>query len=377
MAMYTLKDCSRMAANLYDLNLKYKKTYESLNKKIDSLFVNSDFILGQKVNQLEKKISLYSNSKYVSCVGNGTDALIFSLNYLKKLFPNKKNVITTPLSYLASTSSIYLSGLKPVFCDIDSSLNIDHTKLEDCINENTLAVVFVHYSGNPTNIDKVKKICSKNGIFLIEDCAQAFGSTHQKEFSGTFGFSGCVSLHPLKNLSCAGDGGFVMTEDENFFKYLNYARNHGHKNRDDVEFWSYNSRLDTFQAIIALSQFDWFENEIKHRREQYEIYKSLLQNKFFPRLDTQACHSLNWLVLLVENRNELQQKLKENNIESKIHYPKLIFEMKPYEKCDPKNFKNLNIARLLSNKILSVPIGSHISNDVILKISELIKKFGE
>ena len=126
-----------------------------------------------------------------------------------------------------------------------------------------------------------------------------------------------------------------------------------------------------------MSQFDWFENEIKHRREQYEIYKSLLQNKFFPRLDTQACHSLNWLVLLVENRNELQQKLKENNIESKIHYPKLIFEMKPYEKCDPKNFKNLNIARLLSNKILSVPIGSHISNDVILKISELIKKFGE
>ena len=156
MGTYTLKDCFRMSANLYNLNLKYKKTYESLNQNIESLFSKSDFILGQKVFELEKKISHFSNSRYVSCVGNGTDALIFSLKYLKRKFPNKKNVITTPLSYLASTSSIYLSGLKPIFCDIDSSLNIDHTKLEDCINEETLAVVFVHYSGNPTNINKVK-----------------------------------------------------------------------------------------------------------------------------------------------------------------------------------------------------------------------------
>ncbi len=375
--MYTLKDCFRMSVNLYDLNLKYKKTYESLNQNIESLFSKSDFILGKKVVELEKKISNFSNSKYVSCVGNGTDALIFSLEYLKRKFPNKKNVITTPLSYLASTSSIYLSGLKPIFCDIDYSLNIDHTKLEDCINEETLAVVFVHYSGNPTNIDKVKNICSKNKIFLIEDCAQAFGSTYKSDFSGTFGFSGCVSLHPLKNLSCAGDGGFVMTEDEGFFEYLNYARNHGHKSRDDVEFWSCNSRLDTLQAIITLSQFDWFENELKIRSEQYKTYKSFLPNKFFPILDIQSSHSLNWLVLLVENRNEVQKKLIEKNIESKIHYPKLIFEMKPFEKSDPNNFKNLNIAKLLSNKILSVPIGSHISNDVILRICELIKNFGE
>ena len=90
MDMYTLKDCLRMSVNLYDLNLKYKKTYESLNQNIESLFSKSDFILGHKVIELEKKISNFSKSKYVSCVGNGTDALIFSLKYLKRKFPNKK-----------------------------------------------------------------------------------------------------------------------------------------------------------------------------------------------------------------------------------------------------------------------------------------------
>ena len=366
-----------MKANLYNLNLKFKNTFKSIEKSLQSTFDKSDFILGNKVTELEEKISNYTSTLYISCVGNGTDALIFSLKYLSERNPNKKNVITTPLSYLASTSSIILTGLNPIFCDIDNSLNLDPNKVEETIDENTLAVLFVHYSGNPTNIDKIRKICENYNIFLIEDCAQSFGSKLNNEFSGKFGFSGCVSLHPLKTLSCAGDGGFIMTQDHNFKKYLNYARNHGHKNRDDVEFWSFNSRLDSLQAAITLDQFSWFIEELKVRRAQYLIYKKQIDSKFFPRIDINAEHSFNWLVLLIDNRSDLQAKLFDNNIETKIHYPKLINEMKPYKEIGFTINQNLKYANNVSKKILSLPIGSHLSDDVILYICDLIKKFSD
>ena len=304
MDMFTLRDFFLMKASLYNLKLKYEKSSKYTNQGLINIFRNSDFILGEKVKELEDKLSEYSKSTYLSAVGNGTDALIFSLSYLKEKFPTKKNVITTPLSYLASTSSICLSSLKPVFCDIDNSLNLDPKKLEKLIDKNTLAVLFVHYSGNPTNIQAIKKICLDRNVPLIEDCAQSFGATSNKQFAGTFGFAGCVSLHPLKNLSCAGDGGFVMTQDRNFYEYLNLARNHGHKSRDDIEFWSYNSRLDTMQALITLSQFDWFTNELEVRRHQYKIYRSLLNEHYFPRVENNVLHSFNWLVILVNQRNK-------------------------------------------------------------------------
>ena len=362
-----------MKATLYNLSKKYKNTYQNLDNNFKDLFQNSDFILGKYVEILEKKISNYSNSKYVCSVANGTDALIFSLNYLKKIYPNKNKVITTPLSYLASTSSIFLSDLDPVFCDIDDSLNLDCEKLEKLIDENTLAVIFVHYSGNPTNVKRIKNICLQNNVELIEDCAQSFGSKVRDHYSGTFGFSGCVSLHPLKTLSCAGDGGFIMTKNEDFFEYLKLARNHGHINRDDVKFWSYNSRLDSLQAIVTLTQFDWFTNELEIRRKQYQLYKASLEDYFFPRVEEGAQHSLNWLVILLNNRNYIQEKLNDAEIETKVHYPKLIYEMRPY-KSQKINLRNFENAERYSKKILSIPIGSHISDDTILFICEQIKK---
>ena len=371
--MYVSKDYLLMKANLYNLNKKYKNTYHNLDNNLRELFQNSDFILGKYVEKLEKQISTYSNSRFVCSVANGTDALIFSLSYLKKVYPNKKKVITTPLSYLASTSSIFLSDLEPVFCDIDDSLNLDCEKLEKLIDKDTLAVLFVHYSGNPTNVERVKNICLQNNVELIEDCAQSFGSQVGDKYSGTFGFSGCVSLHPLKTLSCAGDGGFIMTQNQSFFEYLKLARNHGHINRDDVEFWSFNSRLDSLQAIVTLSQFDWFKKELEIRRKQYEIYKSSLEDYFFPRLEKGAQHSLNWSVLLLKNRAHIQEKLNAADIETKIHYPKLIYEMQPY-KSQKFNLRNFENAERYSKQILSVPIGSHLSDDIILFICEQIKK---
>jgi UDP-2-acetamido-2-deoxy-ribo-hexuluronate aminotransferase len=374
-ALFTSRDFSKMI-RLYDLHAKYLSTWSSLSSLLSGVKGSSDFILGDNVLQLEKKICCYSESRFAVTTANGTDALIISLKYLRTKYPTKTEVITTPLSYLASTSSIILAGLTPVFCDIDDSLNLDPEKLEEHISEKTLCILFVHYAGNPTNLERIQNFASKNLIPVIEDCAQAYGAKVASRHVGTQSFSGCVSLHPLKMLSCMGDGGFILTQDPAFAEYAFTARNHGHTSRDDIIMWSLNSRLDTIQAAITINQFGWFENELLTRRSQYGLFRSLLPSSYFPRVENNVQPSLNWLVLLVKNRQLLVEHLTSSGIEVKIHYPKLIPELSAAQQLSHSLF-SLEVATCLKQQILSVPIGSHINNASIRMICKTLLAFHE
>ena len=367
-----------MTASLYDLSLKYKHTFENFSGIADSLCLRHDLILGKAVSNFEQEISDLTSTPHVLGVGNGTDALQLILNYLclTKSSSSRRQVITTPLSYLASTSSIHLSGLEPVFADIDDSLNLDPNSVQSLISSETLAVLFVHYSGNPTNIDLIREVCESRNLPLIEDCAQSFGATLSRQHVGSFGLAGGVSLHPLKLLSCLGDGGLVLTHDQNIYDYITKARNHGHTSRDDVQFWSMNSRLDSFQALAASSQIRWFNSEIITRRRQADIYKEILPFNFFPRISPTALPVYNWMVLLVPNRSSLIGHLSSLGIESKVHYPKLIPELSPYQ-SSANILSSLPEASIFKDMILSVPIGSHLSDSSIAMIASTINAFYE
>ena len=334
---------------------------------------NSDFILGSNVDAFENSINEFSGSAHTISTANGTDALILSLKYLRDKFPEKNEIITTPLSYLASTSSIMLNRLKPVFADIDETLNINPEEVEKKITERTLCILFVHYSGNPSNLGKIIDLGDSYEVPVIEDCAQAFGATFKGVSVGINSFAGCVSLHPLKMLSCMGDGGFIMTQDSEFSSFVRKARNHGHISRDDIEMWSINSRLDSIQAGIALSQMNWFKNELITRRRQYKIYHKRLPSLMFPKVDDAACPSLNWLVLLANDRQKLSNHLSALGIETKVHYPLLIPEMTAAK--SEFDCSSLTKAISMKKKIVSIPIGSHITDDRIEEVCDAINDF--
>ena len=170
-----------------------------------------------------------------------------------------------------------------------------------------------------------------------------------------------------------GDGGFIMTQDDDFNSYVRKARNHGHTSRDDIEMWSINSRLDSIQAGIALTQIKWFKNELKTRRHQYELYRTNLLSNMFPQIDTNANPSFNWMVLLAQDRQDLVKYLSNLNIETKVHYPLLIPEMTAAKA--EYNCSSLSNAIYYKNRILSVPIGSHLSDDRIKEVCNAINKF--
>jgi len=367
-----------MRIKLYELFSKFNILEEELINALRTLILDEDFILGKAVSDVETLISNYTGHKYGVGVANGTDALILSLRRLKQRLPRNRNkIITTPLSYLATTSSIILEGFIPVFCDIDASLNIDASKIQDNIDEDVAAIQLVHYSGIPADLLRIRRIAEEHNINIIEDCAQAFGAKYQGEHVGRRGAFATLSFHPLKLLSCMGDGGMILTNDVSDYEWLKKARNHGHLGRNDSEFPSINSRLDSIHARTILLGFDHAVQEVRTRQAQVLMLKKSINNSCitFPSYDENSLPSYNWLVLLVERRNEFIRYLDDAGIESKIHYPLLIPEM-TFTQGLNIDWSQLQNAKHYASRIVSVPIGSHLNNDDIDYMINIINSFG-
>ena len=215
---------------------------------LEESLVSSDFILGDSLHSFEKNFSNYLGIDHTVGVANGTDALVLCLRCLG--ISAGDEVITTPKTYLASASSIHLVGAIPIFADIGDDYNLCPESILKSITNKTKAVVLVHLAGNPAQEQLISDICKSHNIYLISDCAQAAGSFIGDYHVGSFSDFSTYSFHPLKNLSCIGDGGLIATNNSDYAAWLKLARNHGHISRDDSSFFSINSRLDSFQASI-------------------------------------------------------------------------------------------------------------------------------
>ena len=191
-----------------------------------------------------KKICKYVGAKYCLGLNSGTDALMMSL--WATGISKGDEVITSPISFIASASSIIHLGAKPVFVDVKEDLNIDPDLIEKAITKKTKAIMPVHWTGRICDMNKIKKIAKKYKLLVIEDAAQAMGSYSNKKHAGTFGNISAFSTHPLKNLNALGDGGFIITDNKKYYDKIKLYRNHGLKSRDNVEIVGVNSRLDPF-----------------------------------------------------------------------------------------------------------------------------------
>ena len=311
--------------NLYKLIPQKKK----ILNKINFIIKNSKFIGGDIVESFEKKFSNFVGSKYCVTVGNGTDALEIAVRSLKL---KKGSEIIVPVNtWISTAEAVVNNGFKLVFCDINlSDYTICTEDLKKKITSKTRAVIPVHLYGNPSNMKVLKKICKKK-IYVIEDCAQAHGSKIGNKHVGTFGDIGTFSFFPGKNLGAFGDGGAIVTNSKKIYEYCLRSRNHGASKKYDHLFSAGNSRLDSIQAAVLDVKLDNYKKVIKKRNLLANIYfreLSKLKNLSLIKKDKNKIYSFHQFVIKLEKRNKLIRYLKKNKIDTMIHYPYMLNELK-------------------------------------------------
>jgi len=359
-----------MLVPFVDLPSRFKPYRQGFHVALDRILNHGQIMLGPEVEQFESEIASYIGCSYAVGVANGTDALCLAMKSVGIGVGDE--VITTPMSYLASTSSIALVGATPVFADVGNDLNLDPDAVEEAITPHTRAIILVHLAGNPAQINRFIDIAKRHDLTLIEDCAQAIGASSNDKMVGSFGDISTFSMHPLKNLGTLGDAGIILTNDVKKYDWFQIARNHGHSSRDQCEFWTYNSRLDTIQAALLNEMMPDLPEFLSLRRAQAERYVNELAGCVnFPASSEDTKQSYNMFMILVEDRDLLCQHLKELGVETRIHYPIPIHKLRAAQMITP----NLPKTEYYSEKILSLPLGTHLDSTQIDIVIKGIKSF--
>ena len=349
---------------------------KNIFKLINDTVKFNDFTLGRYVDLFEKKFSKYQNVKYSIGVGSGTDAIFLSLKALN--IGKGDEVITPTYSFYATVGAIVATGATPIFADIKNDLNIDENKILSLISKKTKAIVPVHWSGRICNMSKICKIAKKFKIHIVEDaCHAILAHDENGKYAGSFGITGCFSMHPLKNLNVWGDGGVITTNSNRIYKKLLLLRNHGLVNRNECRIYGYNSRLDTIQAAIALEMIKKIRaitsKRIKNARYLNHNLRGVKSIDLIS--EKKGYKSVYHLYqFYCDERNNLNNYLRKNKIDSKIHYPKPLHLHKSAKnsKFNKGKFPN---AEKLSRRVISIPVHEFVNKKHLDYMIEKIKAF--
>ena len=355
--------------------IKQFSDYKDILREIENLIKNSDYTLGKSVYDFEKNICNLTGSTYTLGVGSGTDAIFLSL--IAAGIGKGDEVITTPYTFFATIGAIVTTGAKPVFVDIRNDYNINPDIIEDFITEKTRAILPVHWSGLPCEMDKIMKITEKHGLVVIEDSCHGIKALYKNKPAGTFGLTGCFSMHPLKNLNVWGDGGYIVTDSEEIFNKLILLRNHGLINRDTCSIFAYNSRLDSLQAIVAnhlLIRIDNITNSRIANAVRYDKLLSDIQEVEIPFRPENVKQVFHIYVIKVKQRDELKAFLNRYGIDVKVHYP-IPMHLQPA--AIYLNYKqgDFPVAEHTCNSVISLPVHEYITNEQIDYVVDKIKEF--
>ncbi|MEK6832863.1 MAG: DegT/DnrJ/EryC1/StrS family aminotransferase [Nanoarchaeota archaeon] len=364
---------------LADVKSSYLEHKEEIDSAIHRVLDSGWYILGKEVSSFEGEFASYIGTKYAVGVANGTDAIEIALRACE--LPPGSQVITVSNTVTATVAAIERAGLVPVFVDINPfTLTMDSTRIEEMLTfpdyRNVKAIVPVHLFGNPADAKDLIRIANKYGLKIIEDCAQAHGASIHGAFCGTFGDLGAFSFYPTKNLGAIGDGGAVVTSNKELYDKLIMLRQYGWKNRYESEMQGINSRLDEIQAAILRVKLKYLDSDNNKRITLAGLYNSLLCDRVVtPQCKFGHRHIYHLYVVQAEERDELRQHLKENNIESAIHYPVPVHSQKAYQW--KYKYMYLPNTEEVKNKILSLPLHPYLSTNDVENISNIMKRFIE
>ncbi len=352
---------------------QFKEGHDETMAAFEAVMVRGDFILGKEVTEFETEFAKLCGVKHAIGVANGTDSLIICMKAIG-IGPGDE-VITAPNSWISSASSIALIGAKPVFVDVAEDQNIDPGLLEKAITKNTKCIMPVHLTGRSARMPEILKIAKKHNIPVLEDAAQSVGAISGGIKAGAGGLFSSFSLHPLKNLNATGDAGIITTNDDALAASMKKWRAHGMKNRDEIDFWGYNSRLDTVQAAVLLPRLRRLPDVIEKRRAFAKRYSKGLEGVVrIPIEREDEFHTYHVYVIQCEQRNQLQAYLTERGIDTKIHYPIPIHLQKCAAELGYKK-GDFPVTEKQAEQILSLPINQYLTNDQVDLVIESIRKF--
>ncbi|NCO73816.1 MAG: DegT/DnrJ/EryC1/StrS family aminotransferase [Cyanobacteria bacterium] len=381
-----------MKIPVLDLKPQYQLLKPEIDQAIANVLESTQFVLGPEVKLLETEIADYLGVKHAIGVNSGTDALIIALRALNIGIGDE--VITTSFSFYATAESISLVGAKPIFVDIEEGdFNINSSQIKDKITSKTKAIMPVHLYGQPAAMTEILTIAKEYGLKVIEDCAQAFGAVyygdclgcHQscedsqrqnltQKYVGGIGDVGAYSFYPTKNLGAYGDGGMIVTNNDDIAELAKMLRVHGAKKNYHNELVGYNSRLDSLQACVLRVKLKYINQWNEARRNIAKNYNHLLannQNIITPNIS--KGHVFHQYTIRVKNgkRDELKEYLAKNDIGSMIYYPIPQDQLPVYqEKYQPNP-----ITMKLAGEVLSLPIFPELSLERVTEVAQIINSF--
>jgi len=374
---------------LLDLKAQYAAIKDEIRTAIDEVLESQYFILGPKVEQLENEIARYCNTKYAVGVASGTDALLLSLMATDIGYGDE--VITTSYTFFATAGSISRLGAKPVFVDIDpKTYNINPQLIEEKITDRTKAVIPVHLYGQCADMEPILETARKYNLRVIEDAAQAIGAKYKDRKAGSMGDLGCLSFFPSKNLGGYGDGGMVVTNDEELAGKIRVLRVHGSKPKYYHSMIGCNSRLDALQAAVLSVKLKYLGTWTEKRRKNTEFYNTLFADSglrtsdcglqtadiVLPHVADHNYHIYNQYTIRVKERDNLQAHLKTRGIGTALYYPLPLHLQECYAHLGYKE-GDLPESEKASRETISIPVYPELTEEQQRYIVKAIQEFLE
>ncbi len=365
---------NKMRVPFVDLKKQYESIETKIKQELNWVLQNTSFILGEKVNNFEKDFALFCRREHAIAVNSGTSSLHLAL--LAKGIGQGDEVITVSNTFIATTEAISYTGAKPVLVDVGQDYLIDTNKIEQAITEKTKAIIPVHLYGQVCDMDKIIEIAEKHGLTIIEDCCQAHGAEYKgKRVPITD--TGCFSFYPGKNLGAYGEGGILVTNNEEIAKKIQMLRDHGQEKKYYHKYIGYNCRMDGFQGAVLGVKLDYLPNWIEKRRENAHKYTELLRHigeVITPIENPDSKHVYHLYVIRVKDREKLMDFLKSKEIDTGIHYLIPIHLQEAYSFLRQREGSHI-YSEKYSKEILSLPMFPELTEEQIRHVADSIKEF--
>lgn len=359
-----------------DLKAQYESIKTDIDTAIQGVIAETAFIGGKYVKAFEQKFAELYGVKHVVACANGTDSLYILMRMMG--IGKDDEVITVANSWISSSETIGQTGATPVFVDIDPDYySIDEKQLDAAITNKTKAIILVHLQGQMCNMDAVMRICNTHNIKVIEDCAQSHFSEYNSIRAGLTGIAGSFSFYPGKNLGAYGDAGCIITNDADLAAKCRMYANHGSLVKHKHEIEGINSRMDGLQAAILTAKLpyilEWTEKRIAAAK-LYDKYLAGIPQIVTPKVRPNTKHTFHVYMTRAERRDALMAYLKDKGVETALHYPVALPNLKAYEYLGLKP-GSFPVATKYQNEILSLPIYPELTEDKIAYIAAAITDF--